>query len=50
MENQISASKIELMKEIVSARLTPAELREFTTYIQAMTDKRPQPSDSPSEV
>lgn len=50
MENQISASKIELMKKIVSAKLSSAELREFTAYLQAMTDKRPHSADTPSAV
>lgn len=48
MENQISASKIALLKEIVSARLTPAELKEFAVHLQAMTDNRPHSADSPS--
>lgn len=48
MENTITSSKIELMKKIIAARLTPTELEEMTAYAQSLIDQRPHSADSPS--
>lgn len=45
MENNITQSKIELMKKIIDAKLTPQELKDLTDFAASLIKHRPRSAD-----
>ena len=44
MEKEISKPKIDLMKKIIDAKLTPQELKDLTDFTASLIEARPHPA------
>lgn len=45
MENEITQSKIDLMKKIIDAKLTPQELKDLTDFTASLIKQRPRSAE-----
>lgn len=45
METKITQSKIDLMKKIIDAKLTPQELKDLTDFTASLIKQRPRSAD-----